>query len=473
MTGNKALSRRVIKAMGLFGGTQVITILCSLIRSKLVALWIGPAGFGLLSIYLSVLELLGQISSLGIRSSAVRDVAANAANPDYVARIARIVGRWGIVLALAGFLLTAILSPVLSIFSFGNTGYILSFILLGVGVAMNVLTGTRLAVLQGLSRLKNLSRATIGGAVAGLLLVIPMYYYFRLDSILPSVIVYSAAALAAAQIFRERVTDKSPISASETLNVGRKFLTLGFFITISDILNQLAVYIFVSWMNINAGEAIVGLYQAGNTLFNRYVGLVFTAIAMEYYPRLTAVVTSRQRVSTFVSHEIKISLCLLTPIIAIFIATAPVIVNILYTSRFTPIIPFVSVAITGTTLRAISWCMAMVILARGDGRRFMITEGFSAVIVIIFNILGYKYFGLFGLGISYILWYLAYTTIVYLIYRYVYHLTIARGIYKLAAGSILILTVSVIATLLSGLYLIPAIIAAITIICATFILRRA
>lgn len=458
MAKRNSLTQRVLKATGIFGGTQVITILCALIRSKLVAIWIGPAGFGLLSIYLAALDLLGQITSLGVRSSAVRDVATNANNREHVARISRIIGRWGIVLGLGGLVLTALISPLLSLASFGTTAYFLSFVFLGIGVALNTLTGTNLAILQGLSRLKNLSHATIGGAVAGLVIVIPMYYYWRLDSILPSIIVYAVATFLAAYIYRERF-DKSnePISRRETISVGRKFLALGFFITISDILGQLAVYIFVSWLNINAGEDIVGLYQAGNTLFNRYVGLVFTAIAMEYYPRLTAVVYSPKRVSTFVSHEIKMALSMLVPIVCLFAALAPLIIKILYAAEFISIVPFVTIAITGTTLRAVSWCMAMVILARGDGKRYILTEGSSAIIAILVNIVGYKMMGLIGLGLSYVAWYLSYTIIVYIVYRRTYGLTISRGIYILMLVAVVIVALTAAITLLTGSYIIPII----------------
>ena len=35
------LSARVLKVMGLFSGVQVLTILCSIVRTKLVAMWNG------------------------------------------------------------------------------------------------------------------------------------------------------------------------------------------------------------------------------------------------------------------------------------------------------------------------------------------------------------------------------------------------------------------------------------------------
>ncbi len=35
------MSSRVLKVMSIFGSVQVVTIICSIVRVKLVALWIG------------------------------------------------------------------------------------------------------------------------------------------------------------------------------------------------------------------------------------------------------------------------------------------------------------------------------------------------------------------------------------------------------------------------------------------------
>ena len=42
-----SLNLAILKLSGLFGGLQVTGILCSVVRSKLVAVWIGAAGMGL------------------------------------------------------------------------------------------------------------------------------------------------------------------------------------------------------------------------------------------------------------------------------------------------------------------------------------------------------------------------------------------------------------------------------------------
>jgi PST family polysaccharide transporter len=101
-------------------------------------------------------------------------------------------------------------------------------------------------------------------------------------------------------------------------------------------------------------------------------------------------------------------------------------------------LPYISIAICGVLFRAVSWCMAYVILAKGDGKMFIISEIVSATIGITLNILGFKMGSWIGLGISYVAWYAAYTIITYLIYRIRYHMTLSRGIWlQLAFGVII------------------------------------
>ncbi len=450
LSGN-SLTGKVLKACGIFGGTQSVGILCSIVRSKLVALWLGPAGFGLFAIFNSALDLISQLSSMGLRSSAVRDVAANADSESHLQRVIVAVNRWGWALGLIGSFATMALSPLLSRWTFGSGDYTWAYLLLSAAVLFNALTGVNLAILQGLSRLKRLAKASMWGSIAGLAVSVPMFYYLRLDSVLPSIIVYSAVALLFAFAYRERSERVAPRqTAGETWTIGRQFITLGFFITLSDVLNQASVYVFLAWLNNHAGEEVVGYYQAGNTLFNRYVGMIFTAISMEYYPRLASVARQPRRESVFASHEIKVALMVLVPVIALFAAAAPLIVNILYMPDFQVIVPFVTIAIVGTTLRAVSWCLAMVILCRGDGRIFLLTEGSSAVVFVLLNVAGYSLWGLMGLGVSYVCWYVIYLATVAVVYRRRYGLWLGRGVTALTVTAVLVTGVAAIGTLLWG-----------------------
>jgi PST family polysaccharide transporter len=418
-----------MKAMGLFGGVQVMGILCSIIRTKLVALWIGPVGIGLFGLFNNALEMISTGTNLGIRSSSVRDISQATENntPGIVARMIAVVRKWSLWLGLAGALLTLSMAPVLSQLTFGDGAHVWGFVALSIAVLLQALTNGEYAVLQGTARLKRLASVTLWGTITGLAVSIPLFYLLRERSILPSIIAYAVALAAFAWIFRSREYPAVKVSRGETYEMGKGFVKLGIFMTLGNFASILASYAFNAWLNVNAGTEAVGFYQAGYTLINKYTGLILTALGMEYYPRLAKVVDSRLRLRAFVSQEINVAITVMAPVVALFILLRELVVWILYTPEFNVILTFVSWGMIGTVLRTLSWCLAFTILAKGDGKTYLWTEVASAVINLVLNILFYRWWGLTGLGIAFLVSYVLYTIIVAVVYFKVYRLTVSSA----------------------------------------------
>lgn len=440
------ISRMAMKAMGLFGGVQVMGILCSIIRTKLVAMWIGPVGIGLFGLFNNALEMISTGTNLGIRSSSVKDISQTMVMSDHglVARMVAVVRRWSLWLGLAGALLTLSLAPLLSQVTFGDTTHIWGFVALSAAVLLQALTNGEYAVLQGTARLKRLASVTLWGTIVGLAVSIPMFYLLRERSILPSIIAYAAALAAFAWLFRNRDYPPVDVSRREAFDMGKGFVKLGIYMTLGNFATILASYAFNAWLNVNAGTEQVGFYQAGYTLINKYTGLILTALGMEYYPRLAKVADSRIRLRAFVSQEINVAIAVMAPVVALFILLREVIVWLLYTPEFNVILTFVSWGMIGTVLRTLSWCLAFTILAKGDGKTYLWTEAASAIINLVLNILFYRMWGLIGLGIAFLVSYVLYTLIIAIVYFRIYHLTITRAsIYNLlwtlaVAGAVMI-----------------------------------
>ena len=430
MSGKQGnISRMAMKAMGLFGGVQVMGILCSIIRTKLVALWIGPVGIGLFGLFNNALEMISTGTNLGIRSSSVRDISQALASHDkgLVARMITVVRKWSLWLGLAGALLTLAMAPALSQLTFGDNTHIWGFVALSIAVLLQALTNGEYAVLQGTARLKRLASVTLWGTIVGLAVSVPLFYLLRERSILPSIIAYAVALAAFAYIFRNREYPTEAVNRHETFDMGKGFVKLGIYMTLGNFASILASYAFNAWLNIHAGTDQVGFYQAGYTLINKYTGLILTALGMEYYPRLSQVADSRLRLRAFVSQEINVAISVMAPVVALFILLRELVVWILYTPEFNVILTFVSWGMIGTVLRTLSWCLAFTILAKGDGKTYLWTEVASAVINLVLNIVFYQWWGLTGLGIAFLVSYLLYTIIVAAVYYGKYHLSVTRA----------------------------------------------
>ncbi len=453
-----------MKAMGLFGGVQVMGILCSIVRTKLVAMWIGPVGIGLFGLFNNALEMISTGTNLGIRSSSVRDIsqAHESRSAAVVARMIAVVRKWSMWLGLAGALLTLSLAPLLSQVTFGDDAHIWGFVALSIAVLLQALTNGEYAVLQGTARLKRLASVTLWGTLTGLAVSIPLFYLLRERSILPSIIAYATALAVFAWVFRSREYPVVHVDRRESFDMGKGFVRLGIFMTLGNFAGILASYAFNAWLNVNAGTEAVGFYQAGYTLINKYTGLILTALGMEYYPRLSRVAHSRIRLRAFVSQEINVSIAVMAPVVALFILLRELVVWILYTPEFNVILTFVSWGMIGTVLRTLSWCLAFTILAKGDGKTYLWTEVASAVINLLLNILFYRWWGLDGLGIAFLVSYLLYTLIVIVVYFKVYRLTVSiASFYNLLWT--LAVAAAVMAAMEAGLTAVAAVITAVSI----------
>ncbi len=405
------MSRLVLRAMGIFGGVQSLQILCGVIRMKLVSLWIGPAGVGLFSIFNQAIDLVATATQLSLRTSAVRDIAAaRTKSAAVLAAIVVTVRRCGWFLGLVGALVMLIASPWLSLSTFGNYGHSFQYVLLSVSVFFSALIGSESAILQGLERYRPLALGSLWGALGGLVVSIPMYYFMGIESIIPSLIAYSLATGGALLFYRAK--DQKPdhrVTIRETFDTGRSFLLLGGLLTVSAFVEQLCSYTFTAYLNIEGTDVTVGYYQSGYTLINKYVGLIFAALGMEYYPRLSRVSGSIMRTRVYVSHEMSIIMIMIVPVTTVFITAVQLIIKILYSAEFLEIMPFVVTAMAGMVFRGFSWCYSFLLLAWNRGRIFVIIECISSVTGLVLNIIAFKLYGISGLGISFTVWYLIYS----------------------------------------------------------------
>lgn len=440
------LTATVLKAMGLFSGLQITSILCSIVKMKLVAIWLHATGVGLFGIYQTVTDTIATLTDLGLRQSSVRDIARQQSSPSLLASIAGVVRRWS---ALAGLLGAAVImgaSPLLSKWFFHTWQAPWGFMILAVAMMLNALTAGEHALLQGTSRLKQLARANLVGTIAGLAVSIPMFRLLGLQSVSLSIVAYALAMYLAARHQRLRVPASTLAPGLRDIWVqGRSFARLGVCLAIAAFVTNAAHTIFVALINASVGTGEVGYIQAGDTIIVRYIGLIFTAIGMEFYPRLAKVAHRPRATRTYVDHEATLLLVTITPLLLIFIMLRCTVVNILYTSDFLCIIPFITWGALSAIPKALSWCMAFSIICRGDGRVYILTETLDALISVPLCYFAYSSYGFTGLGVAYILWYIIYLLITGAVYYGRYKLSLRPSVIALSTSASLITVAAILA----------------------------
>lgn len=435
-------STAIVKAMGLFSGVKMVAIICSLIRNKLIAWLIGPAGLGLVIIYNSIVDLVSVASRLSVDQSALRNIAGS--SRDEYPRIVGILIRWSVVLGIAGSIVMLAASPLLSLWSFGTTDRWPVFCMLAIVPFCLTMSSSLISVNQGLRRFGDAAKGSMAGAVLGLIVAVPLIIFLRVDSIEWIIIGYGLSGIVGAVIFRARLP-KISLKVREVYHGGAEFIRLGVKMTIAAVAVYVANYIFVVFMNHYASTSVLGMYQAGYTIVNTYVNLILTGIWMEYYPRLAAQTHSPRRMSLSASHEMAVTMWILMPFLCAFVTFGDLAIRIIYSSAFLDVLPYITFGSIGIVLRASSWSMSYIILASGDGNTYIITEILSAAVGLGLSIAGFVLGGFIGLGLSYIAWYAFYTALIAVVCHRRYGIHIDPGVVRLTLCAISVVTAAVFA----------------------------
>ena len=408
--------RQIFKATSLFGGVQVFNILIGIIRVKFVAVLLGTVGVGIIGLFNAPLQLITSITSFGIASSAVRNISEshNSGDKILLSKTISTLRRWSWFTGLFGSSLTLILAPLLSQWTFGNHDYTWAFIWLSVTLLLQAISRGQSSILQGTRRLKDMAKAGVVGSALGLITSIPLYYWFGVKGIVPAIIVTAITSLLVSWYFSRKVQiEKNNLKLKETYFFGLDMAKLGVFMTLAGFIGTLSAYILNAYISNEGGVDQVGLYNSGWGVVGQYTGIIFTAMATDYFPRLSAIHSDNEKVKALVRQQAETALLIMTPLLALLIVTMPLVVRILYTPEFLPIVMFASLTVLGMQFKALSWAMGYVFLAKGDGRLFLILEIISGAFILLLNLFCYYLYGLNGLGISFILSYIL-GTVLYL-----------------------------------------------------------
>ena len=80
----------ILKGTSFFGGVQVFQVLVNLVRGKFVAMFLGPEGMGVSSLFASSANTISQFSTFGMNLAFTKEVAENREDPSALALIGRI-----------------------------------------------------------------------------------------------------------------------------------------------------------------------------------------------------------------------------------------------------------------------------------------------------------------------------------------------------------------------------------------------
>ena len=444
---------QILKSSALIGGSSMMNIGIGIVRTKAMAVLLGPAGFGLMGLYGSIADLAVSIAGMGINSSGVRQIAEAAGSGDTkrIARTATVLRRTAVLLGILGACLLAVFSRKVSALTFGTDQHAGAVALLSLAVFFRLVANGQGALIQGMRRIADLAKMGVLGALFGTMISIPVVYFFREEGVVPSLVCVAAMSIVTSWWYSRKVQIQPPaITVSEFRHEATSLLKLGFAFMASGFLVMGAAYAVRIILVRNVGLEAAGFYSSAWTLGGLYVGFVLQAMGADFYPRLVGVAKDNPECNRLVNEQAQVSLLLAGPGIIATLTFAPLIIALLYTAKFAEAVEILRWICLGMSLRVITWPMGFIIVAKNRQLIFLGADLAWTVVNVGLAWLCVGDFGVNGAGIAFFGSYVFHGLLIYPIVR-----ALSGFRWSAANRKTGLLFLSSIAMVFCGFYLLP------------------
>ena len=398
----------------------MINMFIGVVRTKAVAVLLGPVGVGLMSLFQSIVDMMRSVTDLGLGFSSVKDVAQAQATGDEnrMAATRQVLMRWVWFAALLGTLLTIVFARPLGRWAFGNTEHTAGICLLSFCVFMGTLAAGQRALLQGMRHVGDMARASVLGTFSGMVVFVVTFWLLGEKGIVPAMLLAALANLVYATFYARRIRlPKTRQSLADTWHKGRSMVVLGCYSMVVGVVGTLCTLTLKSLLGRWADMDTVGLYQSSWGITGMALSAVLSAMATDYYPRLCAVSHDNRTMARYVNEQLRVAILLSSVVVTTMLLLAPLVLHIFYSAKFVPAEGLLRWLLLGGFLKVLNYPLGYVSLSKGKSLWFMLVELLWYGLYFGLYCLLWPVFGLKGLGMAYLGAHIVYTAVLLVLAR--------------------------------------------------------
>jgi antigen flippase len=416
---------QILKSSALIGGSSVLGFMIGAVRTKAMAVLLGPAGMGLNGMFNSILDLARCLTSMGITTSGVRQIAVAVGTGDQqtISRTVIVLRRITLTLGILGAVCLAVFSGPIAAFTFKTEGvnarqHAPEVALLGVALLLFTISGGQAALLQGTRRIANLAWIGVQSSVLSILVGVPLVYFFGMRGIVPAIVAVAAISCGFSWWYSRKV-EIAPVvvTAKEVRVEAAALLQLGLSFLASGMLTMGASYAIRTIVLRMEGLDAAGFYQSAWALAGMYATVVLQAMGADFYPRLTGVANDHAECNRLVNEQAQVSLLLSGPGLIATLTLAPLVIAIFYTPEFAASVEPLRWICLGMALRVLSWPLGFVIVAKAQQFKFVAVEVLATAVHVGLAYVGVKLYGVRGAGMAFLGLYVIHCCVIYWVVR--------------------------------------------------------
>lgn len=419
--GSGALSdrsyRTILRSSSIVGAAQVVNTLVSVFKLKVVAVLIGPAGVGLVGLYMNLVQTASTVAALGFGNVGTRQIAMAQTDGGEIA-----VGRTRRALFWGTFLLAGLGSAAFWALSDWIARLVLDdpsrksdVALLSIAVGMSVISGSQAALLTGLRRVGDLARVNVLSSVLSGAFGIAALWIWGDRGLLALVLLAPVATCIVGRLYVSRLGPPAghPARLRDLAQEWRDMARIGSTFMLSGLVTVLGLLLARTLIQRELGANALGQFQGAWVIGMTYLGFVLTAMGTDYYPLLAGVIKDRAAAARLVNEQTEVALFLCAPVLVCLLGFAPYVIQLLYSAEFAPAVEILRWQLLGDLLKLMSWPLGFVLLASGAGKTFVMTESLATGVFLVVIWIGLPILGVAATGVAFLILYAVYLPLVW------------------------------------------------------------
>lgn len=386
------------------GSTQVVLIVISVIRTKYLAVQIGPEGFGLFSLLDAFFQLGTIFTGASLADASIKYIAEYSAKNEHE----KVQKVFDFSFSFIFIAVTALSALFITFYSFFQI-YFLSedvifwyYALFAASFVGNNLSNYIFSpLLTGLKLIKKIANRSIVTSVFNLITVVLLVFFFDLTGFFINVMLASFFGLYLFYLEGKKIVKVRLTWPDFKSEIGKKlvnFFSFNFFMGIS-------------WMGSNYFQRILivnkldmaslGLFSAALSL-NKYLGIVIEASRYHTYPSL-CVKTNIDEKNKLMNEYIRFALIYSVVASVFLICFAPYVIHLFYSKAFMQLADVYYVFVISQILMNIGWAFTWTIVGMAKMKFYSVSTIICHLLTVIIPWLMLKEYGLMALGFGFII----------------------------------------------------------------------
>jgi polysaccharide transporter, PST family len=397
--------------------STAITFISGFIVTKVVAVKIGPEGIAYVGQYQNTLTIFALVSTGLIGAGVIKYLAEYFDDNEMRVKIIETGYKIVLLSSLSVTIIVLIISSILSKAAFHTAAFSDVYLLYGLFIVLMALNNFFSTIFNGLKLIKKLTIINITGSLAGIIFTVFFANTWGVKGVL------IAGNFTALTVFVINIFFLKKIPQfrwkPDFINWDRQVLKLfsGFVLmSLMSFLVPFSQLIIRDTIIKNHTADEAGYWQAITKISDYYLAFITTVLGVYYMPRLSEI-KEKKELRSEIFNGYKIIIPVVTTLALVIWLCRGLIVHILFTPNFLPMLPLFKYQLMGDVLKIASWLIAYVMIAKAKTSLFITTEIIFTATFVLLSLLFINHFGVIGATYGFCLNYLIYLICIFLILR--------------------------------------------------------